>query len=135
MALELKFYGRISDQPDTHESETLTAIKENLGGLQSTLSFEQQCMLHDRVAEISGERLWSELRRIAVGRFADSVLDRMMELDTGGFLELPYRNDRSELFTVSQRAKDFKPGAVKMISTLINAEDVIAHSFPRKSSV
>ena len=73
---------------------------------------------------ISGERLWSELSRIAVGHFADSVLSRMLDLGIGPYLGLPEKSDRSELFAVWQRAKDFQPQPMTVISSLLKAENV-----------
>ncbi|KAJ1349065.1 hypothetical protein KIN20_004509 [Parelaphostrongylus tenuis] len=57
-----RFFGRISASTE-HESDTLKAIKENSGGL----------------AGISAERLWTELKRIVVGRMANHVIRCMLE--------------------------------------------------------
>ncbi|WKY11542.1 hypothetical protein Q1695_003257 [Nippostrongylus brasiliensis] len=57
-----RFFGRISSSSE-HESETLAAIKENSEGL----------------ADISAERIWTELKRIVVGRLADHVIRCMLE--------------------------------------------------------
>ncbi|PIO73817.1 tRNA nucleotidyltransferase/poly(A) polymerase family protein [Teladorsagia circumcincta] len=51
-----RFFGRISESTQ-HDAETLKAIKENSQGL----------------AGISAERIWTELKRIVVGRMADHV--------------------------------------------------------------
>lgn len=57
-----RFFGRISSS-NQHDSGTLKAIKDNSGGL----------------AGISAERIWTELKRIVVGRMADEVIRCMIE--------------------------------------------------------
>ncbi len=56
LCLPFRFYGRIAEEPDAHEHDTLVAIKENGAGL----------------AHISGERIWVELKKIFTGRHAAS---------------------------------------------------------------
>ncbi|CAF4606984.1 unnamed protein product, partial [Rotaria magnacalcarata] len=62
--------GRLADDNATHDEETLRAIRENANGLKN----------------ISGERLWVELKRTAEGRNAGSVLRKMLEQNIGQYL-------------------------------------------------
>uniref|UniRef100_F1L3Q5 tRNA-nucleotidyltransferase 1 n=1 Tax=Ascaris suum TaxID=6253 RepID=F1L3Q5_ASCSU len=57
-----RFFGRIAKSGDAHEQTTLDAIINNKQGLMN----------------ISGERIWSELKKICVGRFGGDVLTTMV---------------------------------------------------------
>uniref|UniRef100_A0A914ZLM7 CCA tRNA nucleotidyltransferase 1, mitochondrial n=1 Tax=Parascaris univalens TaxID=6257 RepID=A0A914ZLM7_PARUN len=57
-----RFFGRIAKSGDAHEQSTLDAIISNKEGLMN----------------ISGERIWSELKKICVGRFGGDVLTTMV---------------------------------------------------------
>uniref|UniRef100_A0A0N5CD18 PolyA_pol domain-containing protein n=1 Tax=Strongyloides papillosus TaxID=174720 RepID=A0A0N5CD18_STREA len=58
-----RFYGRIADKPNDFDPNILDSIKRNAYGL----------------GDISGERIWTELKKIAVGRFASPVMKVMLE--------------------------------------------------------
>uniref|UniRef100_A0A0N4Z1B1 PolyA_pol domain-containing protein n=1 Tax=Parastrongyloides trichosuri TaxID=131310 RepID=A0A0N4Z1B1_PARTI len=58
-----RFYGRIAENPNDFDKDTLEAIKKNSIGLNI----------------ISGERIWTELKKIVVGRYASSVMRTMLE--------------------------------------------------------
>lgn len=58
-----RFYGRIADKPNQHDDQTLTAIKENVSGLE----------------RISGERIWVELRKILDGNFYCELVTTIIE--------------------------------------------------------
>jgi tRNA nucleotidyltransferase (CCA-adding enzyme) len=62
-----RFCGLIAERADCHEDKTLKAIKSNAGGL----------------ARISGERIWSELRRILEGKFAGDIMKVMLSIGIG----------------------------------------------------
>jgi tRNA nucleotidyltransferase (CCA-adding enzyme) len=62
-----RFCGRIAEQTDCHEDRILKAIRLNAGGL----------------GMISGERIWSELRRILEGNFAGNLVKTMLSLGIG----------------------------------------------------
>uniref|UniRef100_A0A7I4YUX5 CCA tRNA nucleotidyltransferase 1, mitochondrial n=1 Tax=Haemonchus contortus TaxID=6289 RepID=A0A7I4YUX5_HAECO len=57
-----RFFGRISESTE-HDADTLKAIKDNSQGL----------------AGISAERIWTELKRIVIGRMADHVIRCMLD--------------------------------------------------------
>ena len=58
-----RFYGRISEEGNVHEPETLAAIRANADGL----------------GRISGERIWVEMKKILTGRHASSIMRVMVE--------------------------------------------------------
>lgn len=62
-----RFYGRISEKPDNHEKTTLETIKNNVDGLQN----------------ISGERIWMELKKILEGSFSGALLKTMLDVGIG----------------------------------------------------
>lgn len=62
-----RFCGRIAEQTDRHDEKTLEAIKSNADGL----------------LRISGERIWSELRKILEGNFARDLMKVMLSLGVG----------------------------------------------------
>lgn len=69
-----RFFGRIAPSGDSHEEATLNAIVANRNGL----------------ANITGERIWSELKKICVGRLGGEVMTVMLErCGLGCFLGLP----------------------------------------------
>lgn len=65
-----RFYGRVALEPGDHEPQTLVAIKENGCGL----------------ASISGERIWMELKKLAVGNHADHLLELIYSLDLAQYM-------------------------------------------------
>jgi tRNA nucleotidyltransferase (CCA-adding enzyme) len=58
-----RFFGRIAATPTEHDPETIKAVIENKEGLKS----------------VSGERIWSEFKRIVVGRYASEVIQVMLD--------------------------------------------------------
>jgi tRNA nucleotidyltransferase (CCA-adding enzyme) len=65
-----RFYGRIAQQANCHQEETLEAIRSNAEGL----------------LRISGERIWSELRKIMEGNFAGDLMKVMLSLGIGNYI-------------------------------------------------
>lgn len=59
-----RFYGRIAETEGNHEGTTLKAIKDNVNGL----------------ANISGERIWVELKKILGGNYATSLVRIMYDV-------------------------------------------------------
>ncbi|VDN22427.1 unnamed protein product [Gongylonema pulchrum] len=58
-----RFFGRLAPCGDAHEKETLDAIVANKSGMK----------------DISGERIWSELKKICVGRLGGEVITTMLK--------------------------------------------------------
>lgn len=65
-----RFYGKISESPDNHEENTLRVLKNNVDGLQN----------------ISGERIWVELKKTLQGKFAGNLLKTMLDVGVGQFI-------------------------------------------------
>ncbi|CAD5224554.1 unnamed protein product [Bursaphelenchus okinawaensis] len=77
-----RFYGRIAEDADHHCKETLETIKKNKQGIEN----------------LSGERIWSELKKIVIGRFAPQLMRAMIaECELGSHLALPDQFSRSSL--------------------------------------
>lgn len=58
-----RFYGRVADEINKHDDKTLTAITKNIGGLQ----------------QISGERIWGELKKILSGKYAAHLIVTLLK--------------------------------------------------------
>lgn len=65
-----RFYGRIADKSDNHEDSTLNVIRNNAEGLQ----------------QVSGERIWMELKKTLQGNFAGSLLKIMLHVGVGKYV-------------------------------------------------
>lgn len=72
-----RFYGRISEISNNHDEETLTAIKNNINGLE----------------KISGERIWMEVKKIMQGNFAGDLMLEMINCGVGSYMGLPKEFD------------------------------------------
>ena len=68
--LFIRFFGRISKSPDTHDEDTLADIRETAIGL----------------ADISVERIWTEIKRILIGNYAPELLKLMYELGVAEYI-------------------------------------------------
>lgn len=101
-----RFYGRIAVEPDSHEPEVLTAIRENVGGLGG----------------ISGERLWVELKKILVGNFNRELVCRLVDLGVSPFLGLPESPDLVEFEKVCERSKHLSPQPTTLLAALLQNE-------------
>ncbi|KOX75956.1 CCA tRNA nucleotidyltransferase 1, mitochondrial [Melipona quadrifasciata] len=78
-----RFFGKISDQPDAHDEYIITAIKENIHGLEI----------------ISGERIWSEWSKILSGNYVKEITFKILECGIARFVGLPI-NPNIEKFEV-----------------------------------
>lgn len=65
-----RFFGRIAKSSDQHDPETLKVIATNAHGLQ----------------QVSGERIWVELRKILQGNFAGELMVALVECGVGEFI-------------------------------------------------
>ena len=68
-----RFFGRLAADPSAHESDTIAAVAENAAGLDI----------------ITGERIWSELKKILEGRHAAEILTKMIECKLFPHMGLP----------------------------------------------
>lgn len=105
-----RFYGRIAVEPDSHEPEVLSAIRENVGGL----------------ARISGERLWTELKKILVGNFNKELMCRIVDVGAAPFLGLPESPDLHEFSKVCDASRQLSPQPMTLLVALTqNESDVM----------
>ncbi len=82
-----RFFGRFALDNATHDEQTLKAIRDNANGLQGKRKTQSMLILSlSYYVGIAGERLWTELQRMAEGRNAGSVLKVMLEQDIGQYL-------------------------------------------------
>lgn len=65
-----RFYGKLAENSDSHEVETLKIIRNNAEGLQN----------------VSGERIWVELKKLLQGRFAGSLLKVIIDVGIGKYI-------------------------------------------------
>uniref|UniRef100_A0A5S6QSK7 Poly A polymerase head domain-containing protein n=1 Tax=Trichuris muris TaxID=70415 RepID=A0A5S6QSK7_TRIMR len=104
-----RFYGRVADLPNKHEESTLEAIRTNVKGLQG----------------ISGERIWVELKKIVVGRYADTLVRVMLECGIGPYIGLGNDGNIEEFCRVYCRSKDLEPEPMTVLSALLTSEDEV----------
>ncbi|KAF1752106.1 hypothetical protein GCK72_018660 [Caenorhabditis remanei] len=104
-----RFFGRISNTPE-HEADTIQAIIDNKDGM----------------AGISAERIWTELKKIVVGRMADIVVKSMIEqCQLQKYLGLPENCNLNRFQKVFTRfPKCVEP--MTMIACLCEEEEQIA---------
>ncbi|XP_059485164.1 CCA tRNA nucleotidyltransferase 1, mitochondrial isoform X1 [Neocloeon triangulifer] len=102
-----RFYGRIAKDANSHDKDTLAAIQENASGL----------------ARISGERIWTELKRILEGNFACDLMKVMIEVGVPEFIGLPKNPDVKRLNLVWNNLKDQKYNAITLLSALISNQE------------
>ncbi|PNF36518.1 CCA tRNA nucleotidyltransferase 1, mitochondrial [Cryptotermes secundus] len=115
-----RFYGRIAEQADRHEEGIFEAIERNAGGL----------------LRVSGERIWSELRKILEGKFAGDLMKSMLSLGIGPHIGLPVDPDVAEFDRVwcRQCARCLHP--VALLAALLRNQDEVMkfHSRVKLSS-
>jgi len=105
-----RFCGRIAQQADCHEEKTLEAIKSNADGL----------------LRISGERIWSELRKILEGNFAGDLMKVMLSLSIGPYIGLPFEPDVAEFDRVwAQQQSRFMHPVTLLVALLRNQDEVM----------
>lgn len=102
-----RFYGRVALEPDDHEPETLTAIKENGRGL----------------AGISGERIWVELKKMVAGNHAAHLLELIYTLDLAQYIGLPPDGNVEEMKQVWRNAKDHSPKPMTILAALFHCPE------------
>nr|XP_033321417.1 CCA tRNA nucleotidyltransferase 1, mitochondrial isoform X1 [Megalopta genalis] len=85
-----RFYGRITEQADAYNEPAITAIKENVQGLEI----------------ISGERIWSEWSKILSGNYAKELTLKMLECGIAKYVGLPENVDTKRFETVYDKCKE-----------------------------
>ncbi|CAG7834162.1 unnamed protein product [Allacma fusca] len=115
-----RFYGRISPNPNEHESTILEAIRENISGLK----------------QISGERIWVELRKILTGNHAAAIMVTMMELGIGEYIGLPNDANIEEFKMLMNRLDHLKleVNPITLLSAFLRDEKDVSFSISLKLS-
>ncbi|KAJ8942313.1 hypothetical protein NQ318_005305 [Aromia moschata] len=102
-----RFYGKIALEANKHDEETLKVIKENASGLK----------------QISGERIWTELKKILEGNFAGDLMVTIVERDIAPYIGLPSNVNVEELKKVWEQSGHLKLHAITLLSSLLNNQD------------
>lgn len=104
-----RFYGRIAEKPNDHEEVALNAIKQNAGGLK----------------QISGERIWMELKKILCGNHADAIVTTMLDLDLGTYMGLPETIEKDEYCNVCKLTEGLDPLPMTRLAALLTDEEQV----------
>uniref|UniRef100_A0A182JGI0 Poly A polymerase head domain-containing protein n=1 Tax=Anopheles atroparvus TaxID=41427 RepID=A0A182JGI0_ANOAO len=107
-----RFYGRIAEEPDRHNGETLRVITKNSSGL----------------AKISGERIWQEWKKILSGNFGTELTEQMLKCQLASYIGLPESPNIEEFQRVSERVRaiDKKLQPITLLSALLHSpEDAV----------
>lgn len=102
-----RFYGRIAEDPDKHEEETLNVLRKNADGLQN----------------VSGERIWVELKKMLQGKFAGSLLRCVIDCGIGKYIGLPSHPNIEELNRVIKRAEHLLLHPISYMAALLHDMD------------
>ncbi|CAB3245707.1 unnamed protein product [Arctia plantaginis] len=98
-----RFYGRIAEEPDKHEEATLKVLSDNVDGLQN----------------ISGERIWVELKKMLQGKFAGSLLKTMLNVGVGKYIGLPSSPNIDELDRLLKRGEHLNLHPMSYLAALL----------------
>ncbi|XP_026314649.1 CCA tRNA nucleotidyltransferase 1, mitochondrial [Hyposmocoma kahamanoa] len=104
-----RFYGRIAEKPDNHEESTLNVMRNNAEGLQ----------------QVSGERIWMELKKILQGNFAGSLLKIMLNVGVGKYIGLPPEPNIEELERLLRRAEHLNLYPISFLVALLKNMDEV----------
>ena len=104
-----RFYGRISMNDHMFDEKALDAIRDNAAGLLN----------------VHGERIWVEFKQIIVGRFADILVKKIVELGVHKFIGLPENANPNEFSKLYNRKNNslhsFQP--TTLICSLIDTQE------------
>jgi len=106
-----RFYGRIADDSDNHCQATIEAIRDNVKGLDI----------------VSGERIWSEWKKILVGNYAGELTLKMIEIGLGPHIGLPSDPNLEEfdkVYKLSQE-KQLSLAPTTLLAGLLTNEDEV----------
>ena len=112
-----RFYARICENDSMFDEKAIEAIRENADGLQG----------------VHGERIWVEFKQILVGRFADVLIKKIIDLNVHKYIGLPEKSNSNEFSKIFNRIKDFKKYQILPVtivcSLLENQEEVLLNHF------
>uniref|UniRef100_A0A8W7PRU6 tRNA nucleotidyltransferase/poly(A) polymerase RNA and SrmB- binding domain-containing protein n=1 Tax=Anopheles coluzzii TaxID=1518534 RepID=A0A8W7PRU6_ANOCL len=107
-----RFYGRIAEESNRHDEETLRIITKNADGL----------------ARISGERIWQEWKKILSGNFGIELTEVMINCQLAPHMGLPDAPNVPEFLRVAKQVRSFDPKLqpITVLSALLNTpEDAV----------
>lgn len=106
-----RFYGRIANNSAEFDENTIKAIKENISGLQS----------------ISGERIWSEWKKILDGRYGGELMLKMIECGAASYIGLPKEPNIENFKNVYYRSlnNSLKLHAITLVTSLLENEEEV----------
>ena len=113
-----RFYGRIAKDGSIHEEETLKAIENNKEGL----------------GQISGERIWSEWKKILSGPMGGPLTLKMIELGLSPFIGLSENLLTENFENCWQVKKNSLHYITLLVSLLKNQEDMMQLHYRLKMS-
>uniref|UniRef100_T1ILR3 Poly A polymerase head domain-containing protein n=1 Tax=Strigamia maritima TaxID=126957 RepID=T1ILR3_STRMM len=105
-----RFYGRVAKDANSHDPEVLKAIKDNAEG----------------ISEISGQRIWKEVRKILNGNFSFEIMKTMLEVGLAPHIGLPSDLNLNEFNALRERVCDVLDPIVIMASFLKNTDEMKA---------
>ncbi|CAK9302721.1 unnamed protein product [Gordionus sp. m RMFG-2023] len=107
----LRFYGKISNKENNHDPKIVKAITENGSGL----------------ANIAGERIWSELKKICAGNYIYSLLKLIFDTGMSRYIGLPAvasAESLRELYRVCEATKGLNPNPITILATVLTKQDI-----------
>lgn len=75
--------------------------------------------------QISGERIWTELRKILGGKFADHLVLKMIELGVSPYIGLPEGADIANFGVVYQRLQKLDYNPITLLSALLHSDEEV----------
>jgi len=104
-----RFCAKVSMDATKHEPETLLAIRNNMQGL----------------SQISGERIWMELKKILSSEQAGPLLETMLDLGLASLIGLPEKINLEEFRFIWKRAQDnnVKLEAISLLAALMDTPE------------
>uniref|UniRef100_UPI0035901DA3 CCA tRNA nucleotidyltransferase 1, mitochondrial-like n=1 Tax=Myxine glutinosa TaxID=7769 RepID=UPI0035901DA3 len=101
-----RFYGMVAADVEQHEEKTLSAIRENARGL----------------ANISGERIWLEVKKTLLGNHVSHLLGLVYSLGVAPCIGLPV-SSLEEMLMVCERSLNLQPRPMTILSALFNNQE------------
>lgn len=103
-----RFYGKISNDPDSHEAEILKIISSNAEGLK----------------RISGERIWVELKKILQGNFSYELMNKIIECGISPFIGVPANPSVEKLNNMWANKRNHEPNQpITIMSSLLDEKE------------
>ena len=102
-----RFYGRLAERENGHEEATLQVIRENAEGL----------------SRISGERIWSEWKKILQGPMGGKLTLRMIDLGLSPYIGLPNNPNYDELEKVLASKSHLPLQPMTLMTQLLRNQD------------